>query len=438
MPTVSEVKQQVERVWKATCSSAWHDLLEQQMRAAALEGVKVTLEAALREELSSTLHRAPYQRLGEPARRSPPRSGSFTRQVLTSYGPIPDLHVPKLRYGNRERDWHILTRYQRLQNRSLDQLLYLYTLGLSLRDLQEGLYILFGDTLSRQAVNRVSQQVESTMSAWLKQPIPKTPPVVIVDGVWVTINYPTGKKFSDRSGHTRTQVRGQERVVLAVVAVWPDGRHNLLHYQVAEKENAESWGELWQALKARGLDSTQVRLVVSDGSKGILEALAEHLPATVLQRCVVHKVRGLERYLRYVELEQRDERTQQELSVEQAKQQRRSAISADALAVFEAPTRAHAEAGIEAFKLKWQQREPQAVKTLLVGIERCLSFYAFDPKLHRLIRSTNLLERFFREFRGRADEMGAFPNETSCLVVFHLVMLREHAKHDRFKSANTG
>lgn len=353
MPTVNELKQHVERVWQALCPSPWDDVLDQQMRAVALHGVKLTLEAALREELSGTLERAVYERCTEPTKLWPPRSGSYTRQVLTSYGRIPDVRVPKLRFGNRDRDWHILTRYQRLQNHSLDQLLYLYSLGLSLRDLQEALCILFGDTLSRHAVNRVSEQVESQMTAWRLQPIPQTPPVLIVDGVWVTVLEPTGKRFTDRSGHSRTQMRGQERVVLAVAAVWPDGRHHLLHYHVAHAENASTWGALWQALTARGLDANQVRLVVSDGSKGILESLGTHLPAAVLQRCVVHKVRGLERYLRYVELERRDPITQQELSVAAAKQQRCSAMSSDALAVFAAPTRALAEEGIEAFVRTW-------------------------------------------------------------------------------------
>ena len=60
------------------------------------------------------------------------------------------------------------------------------------------------------------------------------------------------------------------------------------------------------------------------------------------------------------------------------------------------------------------------------------------PALHELIRSSNLLERFFREFRNKSDEIGAFPNEDSCLAVFHLVMVREHAKHDRVDFAKTG
>jgi putative transposase len=61
-------------------------------------------------------------------------------------------------------------------------------------------------------------------------------------------------------------------------------------------------------------------------------------------------------------------------------------------------------------------------------------FYDFDAALQPLLRTTHALERFFREFRAKTDEIGAFPNEESCLTFFYLVMQRDHAKHDRLKS----
>jgi len=57
--------------------------------------------------------------------------------------------------------------------------------------------------------------------------------------------------------------------------------------------------------------------------------------------------------------------------------------------------------------------------------------YQVDKLLHRHIRTTNHLERLFREFRTKSDEIGAFPHETSCLTVFFLVIERDHAKYDR-------
>jgi len=439
MATIGELKTQVERVWRATCQTPWEDLLEQQLRESALVGIKATLEAALVEELNAALGFAHFQRL--PSGSKPPeqqRSGSFQRQLLTSYGLISSLHVPKLRRGNASRNWQILTRYQRLAPRLLDQLLYVYGLGLSLRDLQEALYVLLGQTLSREAVSRVTEQVQASMQAWRAKPLHQTPPVLIVDGVWVTILYPTGTTWVDRSGHVRQQMRGQERVILAALAVYSEGSHQLLEYVVAENEDTTGWARLWMALLARGLDPKQVGMVVSDGSKGVLESLRTHMPKVKLQRCVVHKVRSFERNLRYGELELLEAQSQQVLSEDLARQQRRNAISSEALAIFQEPTRALAEQRLAEFERKWQQLEAQAVKTFKHGLKRCFTFYQFEQALHPLVRSTNLIERFFREFRSRADEIGAFPNQTSCLLVFHLVLLREHAKHDRLDFAKTG
>jgi transposase-like protein len=428
MTTIAKVKAQVERIWQQTCHSQLGSSLNEQLRQQALAGVTAALEAALREEVQ--VYRAAH---GTPEMRF---SGSYTRQVLTSYGFIPALRQPKLRCGNRERPWQILTRYQCAMQAVLDQALYLYTLGLSLRDLQEALYIAFGHVLSREAVNRVTRAAQAPMDAWHHEPMSDTPPVLIVDGVWVQVLMPTGETWEDKSGHLRQQVRGEERVVLTVMGLWPDGRRQILDYQAAPAEDTASWKELFAALIRRGLDPTQVQLVVSDGGTGLPSAIADCLVQAQQQRCVVHKVRGLERAFVYHELVRAQEGAPL-LTHEEARRQRRQQVSEAAYAIFEASSRADALECWQGFKTTWNEREPEVVRRLGIDFELCLNFYAFDQKLHHLIRSTNLLERFFREFRTKADEIGAFPNESSCLTVFHLIVLRDHAKHDRGPVAKT-
>ena len=97
MPTVAELKQQVDRIWLASFHSELADTLTQQLRQHALAGVRTALEAALSEELASYL--ASLRVAARTEGRSPSavrRSGSYHRQVLTSYGFIPDLRIPKL------------------------------------------------------------------------------------------------------------------------------------------------------------------------------------------------------------------------------------------------------------------------------------------------------------------------------------------------------
>jgi putative transposase len=436
MATIAKLETDIKRIWRHSFQAELDTALEQHMRAQALVGVQAALEAALVEELLAARAAAQEATGGRTADYY--RAGTFQRRVLTRYGPIPDLHVPKLRQGNAARDWQILTRYQQAMPQVLDTLCYFYTLGLSLRDLQEGLYLIFGRVLSRSAVNRVTLAAHAPMDAWRQAPITDTPPILIVDGVWVSINYPTGETWTDRSRHVRQRVRADERVILAVMGVWPDGRHALIHYTVARAEDTAAWTQVGQELYQRGLNPARVQIVVSDGTKGLQDAMHTQLPLARLQRCTVHKVRGMERYLQYGGLPTQDPQTGHALTPEAARQQRRSALSAAALDIFQAPTRAEAEQRLATFVTTWSALEPKAVKTFQWGLKHCFTFYELAPALHVCVRSTNLLERFFREFRTKADEIGAFPNETSCCTVFHLVMVREHAKHDRVDFAQTG
>src|SRR6266545_3772388 len=439
MPRVAELKDQVDCIWFASFHTDLTDTLTQQLRRQALVGVQAALEAALREEVAD--YRDRLRTAARAAGRTPSPfrcAGQYHRRVLTTYGLIPDLRVPKLRSGNAERPWQILTRYQLAMQAVLDHALYLYTLGLSIRDLQEALDLVFGHVLSREAVNRVTVAAQSPMQVWRTRPITDTPPILIVDGVWVQILAPTGQTWLDRSGHVRQEMRGQERVVLAVMGIWEDGRHEILHYEATDAESTEAWSLVLAALQRRGLKPEAVRMVVSDGTTGLPAALTQYLPAAQQQRCTVHKIRGLERQFCYRDLLMTDPTTQEALSFEQARRRRRLQLTTDAHAIFEAPTRTEAEQRLATFRTTWGQREPEVVRLLTQDIALSLTFYQFDVSLHPLVRSTNLLERFFRAFRTKADEIGAFPNELTCLTVFHLIVVRDHAKHDRGKVAQTG
>ena len=434
--TITQKQAQVDYIWKESFQYELDDALQNHLRQGARLGIQTALEKALREELSAYLGFAPYQRTDQKKAHQR-RSGYFDRQLDTLYGRIDDLNVPKLRAGNKDRPWQVLRRYVRAQQRMLDTALYLYLLGLSLRDLQETIYLFTGEMFSLSAVNRITEEVEEKVEAWRTSPIEKTPPVLIVDGVWVNILYPTGEHWTDKSGHERQRVRGEERVILAVMALFEDGRSHLLHYEVALEENEAAWRTLFEHLKERGLEADSVKLLVSDGTKGLLAAQEAFLPKAKQQRCTVHKVRGMERYLCYDDLPERESETGKPMSPQQARRQRRDEIMREAHDIFKAPTKEEAQTRLLVFEAKWAVKEPRAVSNFKWGLKRCFVFYDFAVSLHRLIHSTNLIERFFREFRSKADEIGSFANEGGCLTIFYLVMQREHAKNRRLNLAKT-
>lgn len=426
--TLAEREQQIIRVKSQSFQPELNEAVEQQLRTQVQAAVQTTLEAALVEEVEADRAALPHAQ--------PRRSGFFQRILDTPYGRILRLRVPKLRWGNKQRQWKVLQRYQRSGASLLAFALCLYVMGLSVRDLQDALFLLLGAVVSTTAINRITLQVQQQLDQVRNVPLVRMPALLIVDGVWVEIQYPTDEVKRDRAGHARQCRHAQERVILAVLAVWPDGGYEMLHYEIALTEEEATWSHLFAQLRARGLDPQAVRLLVSDGSPGVLAAMAQHFPNAQLQRCITHKVRGMGPYLTYAQLPPQDSAGQPRTTAA-AKAQRRQEIEHAAYAIYDAPSYAEAQQQLAAFVEYWQPLEPEAVHAFTWGIERTFTFYQFDPRLHLRLRTTNLLERQFREFRTRADEMGAFPNELSCLTVFFLVVERDHAKHDRRSMAKT-
>jgi transposase-like protein len=132
--TIAACEEQIIRIKRASFQPEINEALEAELRKQVRSAVQTTVEGALEAELAEDL----ADRTGE----KPRRSGFFRRVMDSQYGRIPELRVPKLRWGNKEREWHILQRYQRGLSSFLGFALYLDVLGLSLRDLQEACYFL--------------------------------------------------------------------------------------------------------------------------------------------------------------------------------------------------------------------------------------------------------------------------------------------------------
>ena len=218
---ISDREAQIVRIQSTSFQPELSSALESKLRQAVVGVTKATLETALVEELSAA-RAQPSKSLGR-------RSGYFTRVLDTEHGRIEQLRVPKLRHGNKERSWQILERYHRGLGSLMNFTLSLYVMGLSLRDLQEALYHLLGSVLSVSAINRVTIEAQNHMDSHRQAPLVQTPPILIVDGVWVDIQYTSEETKVDRAGHLRQLRQAQERVVLTALAVWPDGTYEVLY-----------------------------------------------------------------------------------------------------------------------------------------------------------------------------------------------------------------
>ena len=189
--------------------------------------------------------------------------------------------------------------------------------------------------------------------------------------------------------------------MLVLIGATPEGKKELVGFQVGMRESAQSWRELLVGLKARGL-SVAPELAAGDGALGFWKALDEVFPATRHQRCWVHKVSNV--------------LNKMPKSVQPAAKQ-------DLREVWQAPDRAMAEAAVATFADKYGAKYQKAVTCLAKDREALLTFYDFPAEHWDHLRTSNPIESVFATVRHRTVRAkGALSQDTARIMVFKLVM----------------
>jgi transposase-like protein len=297
----------------------------QQVNAAVVTTTQQVIEQALEAELTAYVgaersEHLPWGREAEQTRR-----GCYRRALITQYGCIADWRVPKLRKGHGNLEWQTISRYERCWGPFLDQQVMPYCLGLSLRDLQESMDMTLGEVLSVASCHRIVASVGQRAEAFKTQPLEAPPPMLLVDGMWIKIAYPSGKLTVDSQGRRRAVKRKQKRVMLSALGVWPDGHWEIVHWQIAAGENETTWKTFFGHLYAKGMTEETTQLVVSDGAQGLESALDDHFYGVPHQRGIFPKIKHIADHLLYGELEV-DGETRDDQAKRKAKTARKQAI----------------------------------------------------------------------------------------------------------------
>jgi len=401
----------------------------QQVNDAVVTTTQQVIEQALEAELTAYVGAERYEHLPWGREAEQTRSGCYRRALITQYGCIADWRVPKLRKGNGNLEWQTISRYERCWGPFLDQQVMHDCLGLSLRDLQESMSMTLGEVWSVASCHRIVASVGQRAEAFKTQPLAAPPPILLVDGMWIKIAYPSGKMTVDSQGRRRAVKRQQKRVMLSALGVWPDGHWEIVHWQIAAGENETTWKTFFGQLYAKGMTEETTQLVVSDGAQGLESALDDHFYGVPHQRCIFHKIKNIADHLLYGELEV-DGETSDDQAKRKAKTARKKAILADAGAIYAHETASGMRAQAEVFRETWQEREPKSVANFFIDFDKTLVYLRVDfpASLRVLIRTTNRLERFHKEMRRKQRDIGMFQSEAGCEAVWYLLTTRESAK----------
>ena len=264
----------------------------------------------------------------------------------------------------------------------------LYIEGLSTRDFKRALKPVWGESgLSRSSISRANQALKASFEGWRKRDLSGEDILYLFfDGIYLGVR----------------QRSGEKEALLVAHGIDRHGKRVVLHLSLGGRESAISWKAAVEDLVERGLKTP--RLVISDGNPGLLRAIKDVWPEVPRQRCVVHRTRNV--------LARVPKRRQQE-------------IKGALWQVFHAACLEDAQAEAKKFLERYGREFPSACEVLSQHLEECLTFYRL-PQLHwRSIRSTNALERAFKEVRRRTNVVGRFPGENAALAVVFGVLEEE-------------
>ncbi len=373
---------------RRTPAMRWREVSDEttlwgELRPELAEAVSQILHATMEDELGALLAARPYERTSA---RLDYRNGGYRRWLATELGAI-ELRVPRARVLAYAPSFlERAARRTGLVDRVLRQA---FLRGLSTRETARLATELTGLPLSAASVSRLAARLDAQVAAFHHRPIEGGARYLLLDGLWVSVR-------------DRTR-RAAKRVILAAYAIDEAGRRELLDYRQAASESAAAWGILLRSLVERGLDPDLVRLVVADGAGGIAAAVAEALPEAVLQRCWTHRVRDL---LDAVPLAER------------------KACLRALRAIYRAPTKRAAVAAYWRFARDWRRRHPRLVAGLERDLEALLAVFELPEALRHSLRTTNLIERAFRELRRRLRPIGALADRRSADRILYGQVLR--------------
>lgn len=350
------------------------DFRQDDLLSLARQHLKSLLEQSLEVELTRYLGGRP--RYGRKASGQDYRNGSYTRDLATGFGLLADLQVPRCRNGGFQTQ--LFERYQRRHRQVDDFIRGLFFLGVSTRGVAEAVEILLGITPSASAVSGIVAQLDGEVKAFHERPLEDSLQYLFLDGITLTVQ---------QAPHAG------KRLVLVAYGITSEGQRVLVDYRVARSESAEEWEHFLSDLYRRGLKGTQLKLITTDGGKGAHRAVELVYGDVDRQLCWVHKLRNVETHLKVA---------QKPLCLGQAK------------SIYQARNRREARKAWKAWKERWQGEAPQAVACLERDLESLLTFLECPRKHHRYLRTTNYIERLFREVRQRTRVMGAFANKASC------------------------
>jgi len=350
---------------------------------------KALIERALGAELSHHLGYPPGAAKPEDATNH--RNGATAKTVLTEDGPV-RIEVPRDRQGSFEP--LRIPKHERRFTGFDDKIVAMYARGMTVREIQGFLAEQYGTEVSPDFISSVTDEVMAEVTAWQGRPLEPMYPVVFFDALRVKI---------------REEAVVRNKAVYLALGVLPDGTREGLGLWIENTEGAKFWLRVFNELKTRGVGD--ILIAVTDGLKGIGEALGAVFPATTLQTCIVHLLRNRLTYASWKD---------------------RKALAAAIRPIYTALNADAAADALDDFERgPWGQRFPTVVTAWRSAWDKVIPFFAYPPAVRKLIYTTNAIESLHSQLRKIIKTRGHFPRNDAASKLIWLALRNIMADHRR-------
>ena len=321
------------------------------VNAASVAFKKALIERALGAELSHHLGYSPGA--PKPEEASNHRNGMSGKTVLTEDGPL-RIEVPRDRDATFEP--LLIPKHERRFTGFDDKIVAMYARGMTVREVQGFLAEQYGVEVSPEFISSVTDAVMAEVSAWQGRPLEPMYPVVFFDALRVKI---------------REDAVVRNKAIYLALGVLPDGTRDILGLWIETTEGAKFWMKVFNDLKTRGVGD--ILIAVTDGLKGMAEALGAVFPATTLQTCIVHLIRA---------------------SLDYASWKERKALATAIRPIYTASSAEAALAALDAFEHgPWGRKFPTVVAAWRRAWDKVIPFFAFPPAVRRVIYTTDEIDK---------------------------------------------
>lgn len=351
--------------------------LEHNLSETLKQAVRVTVHMMVKEEM---------KQLRADMEEKLSFNGSYSRHMVSPMGQIPNIPVPRFRELPHEQlNLHSTQVFEQEKDRMYQLIAEMHRAGVSHRKIRHLASTCFGIKLSANKSSQIHRQLAEQESLQINQQSLSDEFIyLILDGVWVKC-----KSFG--------LMDTNKTALLCALGVRPDGTRQMIGFTVAYQEDTTNWTDFIIQLKQRGLTGKQLKLILCDDNGGLATALDQIYPSIPKQLCITHKMRNVMSKTSY---------------------KHKTLVAEDLKTIYQATTKEEGMRRAETFAKRWYIKEEKAVKSLVFNFELTLTYLQFPQDQWSSLRTTNMLEREFRELRRRIKVFDSSFNDTKSLNAY--------------------